>query len=65
LSVSGFHFGEKMTNPDVEVSDESYIQIITVSRDYLSHNQTLPSVATSQAVSQGFNTIIWLDRFEL
>ncbi|XP_027939774.1 uncharacterized protein LOC114193963 [Vigna unguiculata] len=59
-----------MMNPDVEVSDESYIQIITVSRDYLSHNQTLPSdylshnqtlpsVATSQAVSQDYMEVLY------
>ncbi|XP_068489114.1 ankyrin repeat-containing protein ITN1-like isoform X1 [Phaseolus vulgaris] len=35
-----------MMNPDVEVSDESNIKI-TISRDYLSHDQTLPPVAVT------------------
>ncbi|KAK7372718.1 hypothetical protein VNO80_06105 [Phaseolus coccineus] len=39
-----------MMNPDVEVSDESNIEII-ITRDYLSHDQTLPPVATSHAVT--------------
>ena len=35
-----------MMNPDVKVSDESNIEIM-ISRDYLSHDQTHPPVATS------------------
>ncbi|XP_068488843.1 ankyrin repeat-containing protein ITN1-like isoform X2 [Phaseolus vulgaris] len=39
-----------MMNPDVEVSDDSNIEII-ISRDYLSYEQTDPPVATSHAVT--------------
>ncbi|KAL9316046.1 hypothetical protein ACSQ67_017047 [Phaseolus vulgaris] len=39
-----------MMNPDVEAWDESNIEI-TIARDYLSHHQTHPPVATSHAVT--------------
>ena len=37
-----------MMNPDVEAWDESNIES-TIARDYLSHHQTHPPVATSHA----------------
>ncbi|KAL9316045.1 hypothetical protein ACSQ67_017046 [Phaseolus vulgaris] len=47
-----------MMNPDVEAWDESNIEI-TIARDYLSHHQTHPPVATSHADHDTPSDMYW------